>query len=145
MSERVLILTEGRSFLQEGWLRGLSTWALTTPVQFGIEATLAIIQVATKQCFTNCCSSVKVSLFGRRCTTHRFTATNIFVPHSLWGAALSPFLIPAPHCRGLSWLIDISSASVQGVWMSAGVVLSAGLVQWLPGVDIAQAVGNRLG
>ena len=67
------------------------------------------------------------------------------VPHSLWGAALSPFLIPAPHCRGLSWLIDISSASVQGVWMSAGVVLSAGMVQWLPGVDIAQAVGNRLG
>ena len=64
------------------------------------------------------------------------------VPQSLWGAAMSPFLIPAPHCRGLSWLIDISSASVQGVWMSAGVALSAGLVQYLPAVNIAQVIGN---
>ena len=67
------------------------------------------------------------------------------LPPNLWGLVFAPFMVPAPHCRGLAWLMDISSSSVQGVWTSIGIVLSATIVQHLPSVNLPEALRKMRG
>jgi hypothetical protein len=53
-------------------------------------------------------------------------------PATLWGIATAPLVVAAPHCRGLVWLIDISSMSVLGVWTATGLLLSGQVLNLIP-------------
>lgn len=66
------------------------------------------------------------------------------VPSTWWGAAVAPIAMAAPHCRGLVWLIDITSLSVVGSWTAAGLLLSGKIVEIAPALvaSMRPAVGG---
>jgi hypothetical protein len=45
------------------------------------------------------------------------------VPATLVGLIMSPFMVPAPHCFGLRWLIYQGGNSIMVMWSIVGVWL----------------------
>tara|TARA_Y200000002_G_scaffold16458_1_gene12841 strand:- start:3026 stop:3352 length:327 start_codon:yes stop_codon:yes gene_type:complete len=45
---------------------------------------------------------------------------NFCVPLTLYGFISSPFLVPAPHCYGLRWLMNNGSDNIIAMWSVLG-------------------------
>lgn len=43
------------------------------------------------------------------------------VPATIFGFIISPFIIPAPHCVGLRWMIHHGGNSIIAMWSIIGV------------------------
>jgi hypothetical protein len=39
------------------------------------------------------------------------------VPASFIGLLISPFLVPAPHCQGLRWVVFNGAANINAMWL----------------------------
>ena len=50
------------------------------------------------------------------------------VPATLTGLLMSPFLVPAPHCFGLRWLIYHGGNSIIVMWSIIGIWLLSYIV-----------------
>lgn len=49
------------------------------------------------------------NLYSRLCTSQ-----------TLHGLFMSPFLVPAPHCEGLRWIVYHGAARINGMWLLIG-------------------------
>ena len=52
---------------------------------------------------------VSSNLYSRMCTSQ-----------TLQGLFMSPFLVPAPHCEGLRWLVYHGALRINGMWLLIG-------------------------
>lgn len=56
-----------------------------------------------------------------------YIATHLYVrmctPLTIMGFIVSPFLVPAPHCQGLRWLIYKGGEQILAMWILFGAYL----------------------
>jgi len=52
---------------------------------------------------------VSSNLYSKMCTSQ-----------TLHGLIMSPFLVPAPHCEGLRWLVYHGALRINGMWLLIG-------------------------
>ena len=52
---------------------------------------------------------VCANLYSRLCTAQTFH-----------GLLMSPFMVPAPHCEGLRWVVYHGAVRINGMWLLAG-------------------------
>ena len=52
---------------------------------------------------------VGANLYSRMCTSQ-----------TIHGLFMSPFLVPAPHCEGLRWIVYHGAARINGMWLFIG-------------------------
>jgi hypothetical protein len=52
---------------------------------------------------------VGANMYSRFCTAK-----------TVQGLLLSPFLVPAPHCEGLRWVINHGALRINGMWFMVG-------------------------
>jgi hypothetical protein len=50
------------------------------------------------------------------------------VPKTIYGFIMSPFMIPAPHCQGLRWIVYNGSNIITNMWVVLGTWLCSVLV-----------------
>lgn len=57
--------------------------------------------------------------------TAHYVASHLYVkyctPATLMGFMLSPFIVPAPHCEGLRWIISTGGSNITAMWAFTGV------------------------
>jgi hypothetical protein len=53
---------------------------------------------------------------------------NCCVPNTIYGFFMSPFMIPAPHCQGLRWIVYNGSNIITNMWIVLGTWLCSLLV-----------------
>ena len=53
---------------------------------------------------------------------------NFCVPTTIYGFIMSPFMIPAPHCQGLRWIVYNGSNIITNMWVVLGTWLCSILV-----------------
>jgi len=53
---------------------------------------------------------------------------NFCVPTTIYGFIMSPFMIPAPHCQGLRWIVYNGSNIITNMWVVLGTWLCSVLV-----------------
>jgi hypothetical protein len=72
-----------------------------------------------------------IELSGAYCAwivTHTLSAnayTRYCAPVTFSGLVASPFLTPAPHCRGLLWLTSAGAASIDAMWVAVSTWCAA--------------------
>jgi len=53
-----------------------------------------------------------------------YVASHLYIywctPISITGILMSPFLVPAPHCEALRWMIYHGAIKIQGMWILLG-------------------------
>jgi hypothetical protein len=56
----------------------------------------------------------------------------ICVPSTLKGFVLSPFMVSAPHCVGMRWLVQNGASSINAIW----IILGMGAIKYIKPVEI---------
>jgi len=51
--------------------------------------------------------------------------TYFCAPSTLSSVFLTPFVTPAPHCRGLLWAVNTGASGIEAMWVSLGTWLGA--------------------
>lgn len=54
--------------------------------------------------------------------------TNLCVPNTIYGFVMSPFMVTAPHCQGLRWIVYNGSNIITNMWVILGTWLCSVLV-----------------
>ena len=54
--------------------------------------------------------------------------TKLCVPNTIYGFVMSPFMITAPHCQGLRWIVYNGSNIITNMWVILGTWLCSVLV-----------------
>lgn len=53
---------------------------------------------------------------------------NCCVPNTIYGFIMSPFMVPAPHCQGLRWIVYNGSNIITNMWVVLGTWFCSVLV-----------------
>lgn len=51
--------------------------------------------------------------------------TNVCVPNTILGFILSPFMVVAPHCRALRWIVNTAAMVIDNMWIVFGTWVCA--------------------
>jgi hypothetical protein len=54
--------------------------------------------------------------------------TKLCVPNTIYGFVMSPFMVTAPHCQGLRWIVYNGSNIITNMWVILGTWLCSVLV-----------------
>lgn len=58
--------------------------------------------------------------------------TQVCTHWSLTGFAMSPILVPAPHCEGLRWVVYYGAVRIHSMWLLLGGYLVNTVEQLIP-------------
>jgi len=69
------------------------------------------------------------------CTAHHI-APYFYIyfctPYTLWGIIISPFMVAAPHCTGLRWVIYEGGNTINAMWISFAVYITSKNIFYKP-------------
>ena len=92
-------LTTNKFKLWGGWLQNSGGWCWKR-ASWKVLRIYALLVVVHYVC---------ANLYSRLCTAQTFH-----------GLLMSPFMVPAPHCEGLRWVVYHGAVRINGMWLLVG-------------------------